>query len=245
MIKLQAKAKPVELTDELVAQLTAEYKSTDKAVWQKPYITKPLLAMSHGKCCFCETKINEESKYMEVEHFHPKKYYQDEVVLWENLLPICKRCNGKKSDHDSITEPLIHPVKDNPKEHLKFNGSRLKGLTLLGKLTVKEVYLNDGLRLVTTRFKVSESIIEKLIDLLEKSQDYINNPSNYKKNRIIDALEKLMLEGTEKYEYSATAATTILSDENYQEIRQLFIDNNLWNDNFIELEQQVNDCALL
>jgi hypothetical protein len=86
---------------------------------------------------------------------------------------------------------------------------------------------------------------EKLIDLLEKSQEYINNSSNSKKNRIIDTLKRLMLEGTEKYEYSATAATTILSDDNYQEIKQLFITQQLWNDDFIALEQQVNYCALL
>jgi uncharacterized protein (TIGR02646 family) len=120
MIKLQAVAKPLQLTNEKVKQLTAEYKQSEKAVWKKTYITQTLLLMSFDKCCFCETKLNEESKYLEVEHFHPKSLYPDEVVSWTNLLPICKRCNGKKWNHDTKLEPIIHPVKDNPKKIIAY-----------------------------------------------------------------------------------------------------------------------------
>ena len=170
------------------------------------------------------------------------------MVLWENLLPICKRCNGKKSDHDTKLEPIIHPVIDNPKEHITLDRNyRLLSLTEMGKLTIsrKILYLNDSLRLVGIRFKIGEAIIEGLIDLLDMTENFCKNPSNDGKNKIVGKLEKIMLEGTKESEYSATAATVILTDPNYAEIKQLFIANNLWSDEFSELEQQVNYCALI
>lgn len=245
MIKLQAIAQPVELTNDVIIQLTAEYKATENSVWKKPYITEALLKMSFGKCCFCETNVNEESKYMEVEHFHPKSLYPDEVVLWENLLPICKRCNVRKLNHNTKNEPIIHPVKDNPKEHLILKGYRFYGLTELGKCTRDVIDLNDRQRLVDVRYDIGTKISEELDKLIDVTQDYINEPSIRRRNKIVGTLKNLMLEGTKEYPYSATAATVILTNINYAEIKQLFIDNDLWNDEFPQLEKQVSYCALI
>lgn len=245
MIKLQAIAQPVELTDDVITQLTAEYKATENSVWKKPYITEALLKMSVNKCCFCETNVNEESKYMEVEHFHPKSLYPDEVVLWDNLLPICKRCNGKKSNHDTKKEPIIHPVRDNPKEHLTLKGYRFYKLTEVGKCTIAVIDLNNRQRLVDVRFKIGNRIGEELEKLIDSTQDYVNQPSVRRRNKIVGTLKNLMLEGTKEYPYSATAATTILTDINYVDIRNLFIDNKLWDTEFIQLEQQVSYCTLI
>ena len=245
MIKLQRPEKPVQLTDEQIAELIAEFKLSEESVWKQSYITEPLLEMSFVKCCFCETKINEESKYMEVEHFHPKSIYKDEVVDWDNLLPICKRCNGKKSNHDTKLQPIINPVIDNPKEHLKIKDYRFNRLSELGRATIDVINLNDSQRLVKKRFEIGEEIYNKLENLVESTHDYIQNPITRRRNRIINTLSNLMLEGTKEYEYSATAATVILENMNYQEIKQLFIDNKLWETEFIELEQQMQYCALI
>jgi uncharacterized protein (TIGR02646 family) len=245
MIKLQAIAKPVELTDDVIAQLTAEYKATENSVWKKPYITSALLKMSFDKCCFCETNVNEESKYMEVEHFHPKSLYPDEVVLWNNLLPICKRCNSKKLNHDTKKEPIIHPVRDNLKEHLKLKDYRFSGLTELGKCTKDVIDLNDRQRLVYVRYEVGTKIGEELDKLIDSTQDYINEPSTRRRNKIVGTLKNIMREGTKEYPYSATVATVILTNTSYAEIKQLFIASNLWNDEFIQLEKQVSYCALI
>jgi uncharacterized protein (TIGR02646 family) len=245
MIKLQAIAQPVELTDDVITQLTKEYKATEKSVWKQSYITEALLKMSFGKCCFCETSINEESKYMEVEHFHPKSLYPDEVLLWNNLLPICKRCNVKKLNHDTKKEPIIHPVRDNPKEHLKLKDYRFYKKTELGKCTIAVTDLNDRQRLVNVRFKIGNRIGEELDRLIDSTQDYVNEPSPRRRNKIVATLKNLMLEGTKEYPYSATAATVILTDINYEDIKQLFIVNNLWDYDFLQLEQQVSYCALI
>ncbi len=57
MIKIQRVSAPSELNDETVSTLTTLYKSTGENVWNKPYIKKELLKMSHNKCCYCELKL--------------------------------------------------------------------------------------------------------------------------------------------------------------------------------------------
>ncbi len=206
MIKLKYLPKPIELTDQLVADLTTEFKQTEKAVWQQTFIKEALLKMSFDKCCFCEGNTNEESKYVEIEHFHPKSIYPNEVVLWENLLPICKRCNAKKGDHDTKQEPIINPAKDNPKEHLYLRNYWFYPKTPLGKITIEVIYLNDKHRLKGKRSEVGDLVIEQLHELLEKTREYESNMSVRNRNKIIGKLRNVLIECSPNVEYSATAA---------------------------------------
>ncbi|OQY54394.1 MAG: hypothetical protein DRR08_10845 [Candidatus Parabeggiatoa sp. nov. 2] len=103
MIRLQPIGKLNKLTDDVVQELTTCYVTNGTSVWKKPYIIRALLKMSSDKCCYCECNVTEESNYLEVEHFQPKSLYPDKVVVWDNLLPSCKRCNGTKRDHDTQT----------------------------------------------------------------------------------------------------------------------------------------------
>jgi len=246
MISLKAIPKPTELTNKVVQELTARYKKEGSAVWRKKYIIDALLKRSANKCCYCECKIMEEGKYIEVEHFHPKSLYPDEVVAWKNLLPSCKRCNGKKGDHDTKKEPIIHPVRDNPKSHLTWKNYRLYSKTKLGDDTIGVIYLNDRNRLVRKRFDIGDKLMEALEGLLQSTIGYDDrtNFSTRSRNKIVGQLTNLMREGTRQSEFSATAATIILHEESYSNIKQLFLKNNLWNDEFIELEKAVEFCAL-
>lgn len=246
MIKLRPVAAPSELTDDLVKLLTDEYKKTEKAVWQKEFIGKALLDSSHNKCCFSECKLNEEGKYDEVEHFHPKSLYPDEVVFWNNLLPINKACNVAKGDHDTKAEPIINPRFDDPKKHLYLKGYRFYGKTELGIRTIDVVGLNDWAMWVTPRFEIGKGIFELLESVgdLARNYDINQNKPTITRNRLISRLRGLMVEGTEKYIYSATTATILLNEERYHEIKEIFQRNNLWNDVFQQLEGQMYYCAL-
>jgi len=253
MIRLHKVERPVELTDAVVKKLTAEFKADNKkAVWKKPYIEKALLEMSADKCCYCECKLGEESKYPEVEHFHPKKLYPDEVVAWENLLPSCGRCNRKKGEHDTKQEPIIHPVKDNPKSHLFLKNYRLYPKTKLGEMTKDVIYLNDRPGLVEPRFNIGNKLTEKLEELSERIEDFeklevageTQVVIGRKLKKIVRTLKNLMSEGTRTYEYSATAATILLNEDNYQQIKQWFVNRELWNKEFMQLEEDVEFCAL-
>jgi len=246
MIKLDRTPKPVELTAELQVALTDEFKSTGKSVWNVDFIKKELLAFSNDKCCYCEANINEESKYLEVEHFHHKDVYKEEVLEWENLLPSCKKCNGTKNNHDTKLEPIIDPSKIDPKNHLKYWCYRIKGSDDFGKLTVSVLKLNDQDRLVKKRFEIGNAIQEKLEQLNELIDDYINGvqTSTRRKNRIVNGTKDLMKEGLPTAIYSATSATIILTDTEFKEVKGKLISLGFWDKELYQLEIDLNKTAL-
>lgn len=246
MIKLNRTSKPVELTTELQVALTEEFKLTGKSVWNLDFIKKGLLGFSSDKCCYCEANINEESKYLEVEHFHHKDAYKDEVLDWDNLLPCCKKCNGTKNDHDTKLEPIIDPSKIDPKNHLKFWRYRIKGSDDFGKLTVSVLNLNNQDRLVTKRFEIGNAIQEKLEQLNELTDDYISGiqTSTRRKNRIVNGIKDLMREGLPNAIYSATSATIIITDTEFEILKEKLILLTLWDGELSQLETDLSNNAL-
>jgi uncharacterized protein (TIGR02646 family) len=71
-----------------------------------------ILSMTHGKCAFCEGPLGTQA-YPQIEHYHPKSHYPDQVFRWENLLPICQICNTSKADIDH-RGMLFHPELEDP-----------------------------------------------------------------------------------------------------------------------------------
>ncbi len=76
-------------------------------------IKEKLFASSHQKCAFCEAKPA-ESGNIEVEHFKPKSLYPELAFEWDNFLPVCRKCNDSKSNHDTGIEPIVDPSCDDP-----------------------------------------------------------------------------------------------------------------------------------
>tara|TARA_R110002051_G_C8738549_1_gene498761 strand:- start:860 stop:1612 length:753 start_codon:yes stop_codon:yes gene_type:complete len=246
MIKLDRTPKPVKLTKALQVALTDEFKLTGKSVWNIDFIKKGLLEFSNDKCSYCEANINEESKYLEVEHFHHKDKYKDEVLEWDNLLPSCKKCNGTKSNHDTKIEPIIDPSKTDPKNHLKYWRYRIKGCDNIGKLTVSVLNLNDQDRLVKKRFEIGNAIQVKLEQLNELTEDYINGiqTSTRRKNRIINGTKDLMKEGLPNSIYSATTATVIVTDTEYDSLKTKLISLSFWDAELSQIEIDLTKTAL-
>lgn len=246
MIKLYRTPKPVDLTVGLQVTLTDEFKLTGKSVWNVDFIKKGLLGFSNDKCCYCEANINEESKYLEVDHFHHKDTYKDEVLDWENLLPSCKKCNGTKNDHDTKLEPIIDPSKIDPKNHLKYWRYRIKGSDEFGKLTVSVLKLNDQDRLVKKRFEIGNAIQEKLEQLNELIDDYISGvqTSTRRKNRVVNGTKDLMKEGLPTAIYSATSAAVILTDTEFEALKSKLTSLGFWDAELAQLEIELNKTAL-
>jgi len=239
MIKLSRPSKPSELTDKLVLQLTSDFKRDGKSVWAHSFIKQPLMTMSSNKCAFCETKIDEESKYVEVEHFHHKDLYKDEVVDWENLLPSCKKCNGTKGDHDTKIEPIINPCEQDPKDHLKIWRYRLKGKTAFGKLTISTLNLNEPDRLVKKRFQVGNALQDKLEEYQELVDDVVDGTqtSTRRKNRIKNGVKEILTKGLKDKEYAGTYSTILLTDPEYSALRDKMKSCYLWTEEHDQLEQ--------
>ncbi|MDQ6469075.1 HNH endonuclease [Flavobacterium sp. LHD-80] len=246
MIKLNLTDKPVKLTDELVEELTKKYLSDGSDVWNRSFIRESVLGFSNSKCCYTECKLNSESKYMEVDHFHPKIHFPNDVVLWGNLLPSCKKSNTTKGELNTKLNPIINPIVDDPKEHLRINGFRFYHKSEIGRRTIDYTALNDRQHFVNKRFEIGIKIIELIEDIYlsitDLAKDIKNNHHNI--TRIINKYKSLLKEADRKEEYAATISTTILMDSHNTSIIDILKSNDLWDDELENLLVEINFCSL-
>ncbi|ASA26336.1 HNH endonuclease [Paenibacillus donghaensis] len=245
MIKVERSEAPAKLTAEKVKELTEEYKKTEKNVWNQDYIKKALLDMSNNKCIFCECRLGEESKYIEVEHFHPKSKYPEEVVEWENLLPICKRCNGLKRDHDTKLEPIINPTLIDPRKHLTIKKFRFFSKDDLGKKTISVLCLNDSDRLFLPRVKIGDAI-SSILDSLGKWVDKIKfDHSVEDQNELISKMYNLLKSCQPNAEYSTICSYALFEDDNYYEIKNFMQQVKIWDEDLSRLETNCLNYSLI
>ena len=117
----------------------------------------------HGKCCYCERKLS----FGHVEHYRPKRAVKQAKGLpkehpgyywlaydWDNLLMSCPVCNTRKGilfpladgtarardHHVDVGEEqplLIHPVNNDPRDHLRFRGEEPKPIKSTGTRTIE------------------------------------------------------------------------------------------------------------
>ena len=236
MIRLARASKPSYLSEDKVTELTKEFIEKATNVWNHDEIKTPLLKSSYYKCAYCECFIHEESKYMEVEHFEDKHHNPNKVVEWENLLPSCKKCNGSKSTHDVLSEPIVNPYIENPKDHLAFKLYRLKGITEKGKNSIIVNNLNDHERMVQVRFDIGEKIQELLSVAEDQFEQYKSKRTTIWQNKLINTMKGLLNECLPQAQYSAISSTVTLSDDIFKNIKQGMEDEGLWNE---ELEQKL------
>lgn len=246
LIKLQRVSKPSFLTDEKVQELTNKFKLDGTSVWHIDELKEILLASSYGKCAYCECNLTEESKYMEVEHFEDKKNNPDKVILWENLLPSCKRCNGKKSTHNVITEPIINPYEDIPKEHIKLKNYRFYKIdaSIKGENSIEVLDLNNYERLIFPRFEIGNKLQDTILLAKEKLNNYFGNKSVRNKNKIVGVIEEILKECQCNSIYSATTSTILLSDENFNEIMLKMKEESIWDIDIEELYVKAKELVL-
>lgn len=244
MIKLDRSFTPLYLNPETAEELTSEFKSTGKSVWLHKDIKWALLEVSNKKCAYCECELNEESKYMEVEHFEDKDNNPDKVVLWDNLLPSCKRCNVAKGTHDVLKEPIVNPFYLDPREHFKFQFYRLKGVTQIGKMSEDVLDMNNYEKVLKKRFDIGNAIQESLIEIIDKISLYETNNSTRTKNRAISQFKGVLRECIPESSYSATASTILHSDDNYEIVVGKLKDLKFWDDECNELHNKSLSCVL-
>ena len=241
MIQLQAVPAPSELTADVVAILTTKFQQDESSVWKQKYIVKALLEMSNYKCAYSEIKLQEEGKYMEVEHFLPKSVHPDKVVEWDNLLPASKFCNGKKLNR---THSIVHPMRDNPKEHLYMIENVIYGKSQKGRNAVIVLGLNDPDHLLKPRYEIRSATQNELHKQYVQVVNFSQNPNENQELEIVHALENLLKNGNRKEAYSATVATTILNDPHYAEIKRIFKEQNIWSIELQNLEDELTFCSL-
>lgn len=239
MIKINRLPCPEQLTPEVQTNKTAKYKADQSSVWNETYIKERLLKMSNDKCCYCECNVVAGGSYMEVEHYHPKGLYPDEVVVWDNLLPSCKKCNSQKGEHDTVAEPIINPSVDVPQDHLKIRmGVRFKAKDDIGTETITSLDLNNQVKHTTPRHKVVQIVENKIEDLLDKTLDYIDsrNKTTRKKNKLMNDVRELLQICQPCEPYSAFKSTALLTNDCYNDMKTALDNEGLWTQELQDLE---------
>jgi HNH endonuclease len=246
MILLKRVNRPAKLTPAREAKLTATYLAKGKAVWKQAGIPKALMKMGRGKCCYCECKLGEESKYLVVEHFENKSKYPHLVVDWENLMPSCKRCNGRKGDLDVEATPIIFPREERPSLHLNltvyfpkigdcmtFNSG--KDESTKGSNAVTEIGLIEE-RVTSARDQriagLEREIRELWMIAMRVTDGTVRELELASFSEKLDACLKYCLP---KQQYGGSCGSFLLENHVFQQVRGVAESFGLWTDEHIKI----------
>ena len=181
---------------------------------------------------------------MEVEHFHHKDGYPKEVVVWDNLLPSCRACNGSKGPLDTIVNPIVNPTKDEPRDHLGFRDYRYRGKTDVGIETVSSLHLNDTQRRCMPRFRVCSELSEKVENLLNEIQNITTTSRTRDMNRMRNSVRELLEACQCDRAYTAIKATSMIHNADYSALVKEMLARGLWTPDLIRLDAQMRGYAL-
>jgi uncharacterized protein (TIGR02646 family) len=168
MIKLTKSAEPPVLaanavvwTSTLLTKLADGETPTasDRTHYRHVQIKAALVAETHGKCAYCESKLL-HIHHGDVEHIFPKSLDELKTFDWSNLTLACEICNQNKSNRDPYLDHIIDPYITDPSNHITFAGALImsKG-TDPGTCTRVILDLNRG--------QLAEQRKEKLDGLLQ------------------------------------------------------------------------------
>lgn len=209
MIKLSKSDRPAiltkhghEWTQTILTKTAAKITltATEKTRYRHAEIKAALVAETHGKCAYCESKL-QHIHHGDVEHIFPKSISPEKTFDWDNLTFACEICNQKKSDKDPFLEHIIDPYVIDPGLHLVFLGALIFSLgTNLGVCTESILELNRGL-LCEARKEQLERVMLIFRTILQEDLPLVVRRSIYD-----DLLEN---EGSSSAAYSAMTASAI------------------------------------
>lgn len=191
-------------------------------------IKKSLFRSSHYKCAFCECRPG-ESGYIEVEHFAPKSIYPELTFSWDNLLPVCRKCNDDKSAFDTQTTPIINPSEEDPEKLITYNMLVMEpapgsGDEVKAKNTIEVCNLNSP-RLYKARSELLVSLTGYMDSLKKEIEDISDADTPEKKRRRItnlsNSLEIVDALLQDNSTYSGYCKWFVLQQPIYQKAKQI------------------------
>lgn len=208
-----------DIPDDEKAKLVAPYRHKE--------VKAALVESSNGKCAFCEC-IPSEGGNVEVEHYKPKSLYPSYTFDWDNLLPACRRCNGDKSHHDTVAEPIVNPFEHNPEEYFFYEGLNLKGrpgdLLHVAELTIEVCGLNT-LRLWEPRSKIYVCLHDFEFSIRRAVKDYQEATTPLKKSNrlrsIREAIDRIEMLARNSERYSSFCDSYLKSSNIYLEAKKM------------------------
>lgn len=228
MIHLERTYTPILLTPDYVKSKTLAFKTDGQNVWNVEIIKVALLEFSYSKCAYCECKLMIESKYVEVEHFEDKSKNPDKVIVWDNLLPSCKRCNASKSSHDVILSPIVNPFLIDPKLHLAFQHYRFEGITDLGENTIEVINLNDPVKAISVRYDIGDGLLNLIALSKERLLAYKEKQITNRLNKLLTVVIEILNHSQPESAYSATCSTILNRSRTFVNVKDELQKLNFW-----------------
>jgi uncharacterized protein (TIGR02646 family) len=141
--------------------------------YRHPPLKAHLVAETHGKCAYCESKIT-HVYYGDVEHIRPKDTFPRERLDPHNLTLSCAWCNNAKGEFWDSDTPLLNPYEDDPSQEILAFGfmiARRPGHNR-ARLTIKHLDLNR-----TALMERRKERIELLQPLADQYVEAVDGPT--------------------------------------------------------------------
>ncbi|MCE9554786.1 MAG: HNH endonuclease [Planctomycetes bacterium] len=115
-------------------------------------------------CCeYCQLPQRYDPLPFQIDHVIARQH--GGATAAENLALTCYACNHHKGPNiagfDHVTQqtiPLYHPRRDSWKEHFRWSGPILEGMTPLGRVTVHVLAINLDYRVALRRALLHEGV---------------------------------------------------------------------------------------
>lgn len=245
MIRLTLPPKPEQLTAELEQTLVETFKQTQNAVWNLPWLERPLLEMTNHKCAYCEQRLG-EGVNITLDHYVHKSHMPERVADWENLLPCCQSCNSSKSTYNVSREPFLNPVGTEIQMHLEMSaGGMLKGITEAGRAVITRLKLNQSDQKAPPKFR----LIQEMTKILEDCEDLWENlavsNSARERTKLRNKVEALLNMAQPSSAFSAVAATILLHEPRFATSKECLERLNDWSPNLEQMLQVATQNALV
>jgi uncharacterized protein (TIGR02646 family) len=155
-----------------------------------------VIAETHGKCAYCESKIL-HIDFGDIEHILPKKERTDLWFAWENLTLACSICNNTKRAYFDEELPLLDPYEDECEERLRFFGPLVR--SAIGD---SSAFMTERI-LELNREKLVERRTERMDQLRKLLEVVYSAPAALRAILIADFMKEL----ANDKEYAAMART--------------------------------------
>lgn len=136
--------------------------ATEKSRYRHRDVKAVLVAETHGKCAYCESKLL-HIHHGDVEHIVPKSLEPIRTHDWDNLTLACEICNQNKSNRDPRAENIIDPYAEDPSDHIVFSGPVVVALGTAKGVSTRSILDLNRSALVEIR----KEQLEKLCELYE------------------------------------------------------------------------------
>jgi hypothetical protein len=114
---------------------------------------------ARGCCEYCQVSQIDRAYPYHIEHIIARQHDGSDAV--SNLCYACRECNAAKGPNlagywRGQIVPLFNPRRQRWNRHFRWKGPRLVGRTLVGKITIKVLDMNNPDRLALRAFLIAQ-----------------------------------------------------------------------------------------